>query len=204
MRKTVWLVSTGLLAVLLLFAGWINSDLVLGVTAEQSGLPNAEKVDAQQLRFQNQLAAMKPTGYYVVIDTALNKLYVYRKGELVMEAVCSTGSGLTLVSEKRSWTFETPRGEFTIQSKTSNPVWRKPDWAYLEEGETPPKNASERFEYGVLGEYALGIGDGYFIHGTLYSRLLGQNVTHGCVRVGSKDLVKLAKLVPIGTKVYIF
>ena len=46
-----------------------------------------------------------------------------------------------------------------------------------------PTNAADRVEQGVLGEYALGFGKGYFIHGTLYTRLLGKNVTHGCIRL---------------------
>ena len=83
-------------------------------------------------------------------------------------------------------------------------MWVKPDWAYIEEGKRPPKNKQERFESGVLGDYALGFGDGYFIHGTLYSRLLGRNVSHGCVRVGDKDLQAVYAAAAIGTKIYIF
>jgi len=49
-------------------------------------------------------------------------------------------------------------------------------------------------EAGVLGDYALGFGQGYFIHGTLYTRLLGRNVTHGCIRVADKDLEKSSRL----------
>jgi L,D-transpeptidase YbiS len=55
-----------------------------------------------------------------------------------------------------------------------------------------------------MGDYALGIGNGYFLHGTLYTRLLGRNVTHGCVRIGDADLEYLYKNVPLGTKVYLF
>ena len=62
----------------------------------------------------------------------------------------------------------------------------------------------DRMEEGVLGDYGLSLGNGYLIHGTLYTRLLGRNVTHGCVRVGDKDLKELYKSIPIGTKVIIF
>ena len=62
----------------------------------------------------------------------------------------------------------------------------------------------ERIEAGTLGDYALGFGDGYFIHGTLYTRLLGRNVTHGCVRVGDEDLKAVFRAVSIGTKIYIY
>ncbi len=105
---------------------------------------------------------------------------------------------------KRKWVFDTPRGEFAVKSKITNPYWVKPDWAFIEEGEPIPKNQEDRIEAGSLGDYALGFGDGYFIHGTLYTRLLGRNVTHGCVRVGDEDLKDIFKTVPMGAKIYIY
>ncbi len=155
-------------------------------------------------RMERKLASIRPKGYYILIDTAANRLWLKRGEKIVLEAKCSTGSGRQLECQGRRWTFETPRGEFRIQAKIGNPIWRKPDWAFFEEGKTVPVNENERYEKNVLGEYAMAIGDGYFIHGTLYNRMLGRNVTHGCIRLGSPDLIKLAQLVPIGTKVYIF
>ena len=67
-------------------------------------------------------------------------------------------------------------------------MWVKPDWAFVEEGLAIPKSYTDRIEPGVLGEYALGFGKGFFIHGTLYTRLLGKNVTHGCIRLNDDDL----------------
>ncbi len=56
----------------------------------------------------------------------------------------------------------------------------------------------------MLGRYALGFGNGYFIHGTLYTRLLGTNVTHGCIRLGDADLEHIFKTVPLGATVFIY
>ena len=172
-----------------------GNDIVEADTGSHS--PSAQSL-------QRELDRMRPKGLYIVIDTAMNRLYLKRGDEVLIDAACSTGSGKELVSGDRSWKFRTPRGEFRVQNKIPNPMWRKPDWAFLEEGEPVPTKEAERLERGVLGEYALGIGDGYFIHGTLYNRLLGKNVTHGCVRLASPDLIKLAETVPIGTRVYIF
>jgi L,D-transpeptidase YbiS len=155
-------------------------------------------------KFQEEFQRVRPKTKYLVIDTASNLLFIKKGDEIVLQAVCSTGSGLELVTPARTWQFRTPRGAFQVRSLTRNPVWRKPDWAFLEEGEPLPKRESDRFERNVLGDYALGIGEGYFIHGTLYTRLLGTNVTHGCIRLGSQDLKILAKTIPLGTKVYIF
>lgn len=153
------------------------------------------------------LEALKPRGVYIIVDTGENRLYLMKGQEVLRTAVVSCGSGEVLEdpSGKRKWVFDTPRGEFAVKSKVRNPYWVKPDWAFIEEGEpVPPKNSEARFEAGTLGDYALGFGDGYFIHGTLYTRLLGRNVTHGCVRVGDEDLEAVFKAAQIGTKIYIY
>jgi L,D-transpeptidase YbiS len=51
---------------------------------------------------------------------------------------------------------------------------------------------------GVLGSYALGFGDGYFIHGALYLNLLGKEVTHGCIQLHPEDLQFIFDTVPLG------
>lgn len=145
-----------------------------------------------------------PRGRIILIDTAENRLYVRHGRRVLLDALCATGSGHRLISGDREWTFDTPRGEFKITYVTEFPVWRKPDWAYVEEGEPLPERDGDRMEYGVLGSFALGIGDGYYIHGTLYTRLLGLNVTHGCIRLSEPDLNKLVDLAPLGTPVFIF
>jgi lipoprotein-anchoring transpeptidase ErfK/SrfK len=104
----------------------------------------------------------------------------------------------------RVWVFDTPRGRFHVLSKLENPVWRRPDWAFVEEGEPIPKDPAERLEYGSLGEYALYFGDGYMIHGTLYERLLGRPVSHGCIRLGKEPLREVYRLAPLGTPIYVF
>ena len=88
---------------------------------------------------------------------------------------------------------------------TGRAVWVKPDWAFLEAGESvPPIDSPLRRKEGVLGDYLLDLGGGVAIHGTRLEKLLGQSVTHGCIRVGSSDLKVLFDSVPVGTKVYIY
>jgi len=164
---------------------------------------------ALQSRTKQLLAKMKslrPRGTYVLIDTAENRLRVMRNGQMVQESVVSCGSGDILQdpSGERKWIFDTPRGEFFVSSKLVNPTWIKPDWAFYEEGEELPTDFSDRVDNDTLGDFALGFGSGYFIHGTLYTRMLGRNVTHGCVRVGDDDLKKIYQTVPMGAKVYIY
>jgi lipoprotein-anchoring transpeptidase ErfK/SrfK/phage shock protein PspC (stress-responsive transcriptional regulator) len=143
---------------------------------------------------------------YIVINTTDNRFFLYRNKKLIREGFCSSGSYTMLQTEGgMKWIFKTPKGKYRIQGKTTNPVWKKPDWAFVEEGlPVPSKDHHSRFEYGVLGDYALSIGDGYLIHGTLYKRFMGMPVTHGCVRLADDDLETIFNTLSIGSKVYIF
>jgi hypothetical protein len=168
--------------------------------------PSLDRLRAANLALERQLARLTPIGPNLIIDTAGNRVYLRRGEKIEAEMTASCGSGNILEDPKggRRWIFDTPRGQFTIQSKITKPVWMKPDWAFIEEGERIPADPSARAEAGMMGDYALGLGQGYFIHGTLYTRLLGRNVSHGCVRLGDNDLERLYRSLPIGTRVLIF
>jgi len=143
---------------------------------------------------------------YIVINTTDNRFFLYRNKKLIREGFCSSGSYTMLKTEgEKKWIFKTPKGKYWIQGKITSPVWRRPDWAFVEEGlPIPSQNDPSRYEYGVLGDYAMSIGDGYLIHGTLYKRFLGMPVTHGCVRLNDEDLEAIYNTLSIGSKVYIF
>ncbi len=141
---------------------------------------------------------------YLVVNPATNRLAMRRGQNVLLEATISTGSNDSLSRGGRKWVFRTPRGVMTVLRKKKDPVWVKPDWAFLEKGEpVPPWNSPSRREKGVLGDY-LDLGGGVMIHGTPMEHLLGRSVTHGCIRVGRDDLRVLYDSVPVGTKVYIF
>jgi lipoprotein-anchoring transpeptidase ErfK/SrfK len=143
---------------------------------------------------------------YIVINTIENKFYLYTNKKLIREGFCSSGSYTLLqTSGNKKWIFKTPKGKYWVRGKTTNPVWKRPDWSFVEEGSPiPSANADSRYEYGVLGDYALALGDGYMIHGTIYKRFLGMPVTHGCVRLNDEDLKVVYTTLNIGSKVYIF
>jgi L,D-transpeptidase YbiS len=175
----------------------------IGAGPREKTVPELER-RIKMLR--GRLAVFEPYGLYIVVDTAANRLYLKKGATVVREVVVSCGSGDVLDEPggTRRWTFDTPRGGFAVQSKLVNPTWIKPDWAFIEEGEKPPTDYNSRIDNDSLGDYALGFGDGFFIHGTLYTRLLGRNVTHGCVRVGDKDLKSVFESVGLGTRIYIY
>ncbi len=148
---------------------------------------------------------LTPGNMYLVINTTENKFSLYKNRALILEGICSTGSLVSLEGENKKWVFKTPRGDHKVLGKLTKPVWRKPDWAFVEEGlPIPSANHPSRFEKGTLGDYALVIGNGYMIHGTLYQRFLGLPVTHGCIRIGDKDLKVIYETMQVGSKVFIY
>lgn len=187
-----------------------QEEVPVEAAAAPAGKKETVRLDSLRARhaaLKQQLAQLAPDSPYIIVDTARNQLLVKRRGAVLLTALASTGSGTILDNPGRpgtQWVFDTPRGEFKIQSRLTNPVWVKPDWAFLEEGLGIPKNPEERIEAGILGPYALGFGKGYFIHGTLYTRMLGKNVTHGCIRLKDDDLKTVYQLAQIGTPLMIF
>jgi L,D-transpeptidase YbiS len=167
----------------------------------------ATKLERRARDLSAKLKATAPRGVYIVIDQTQNRLYLKRDEETLLDARCSAGSGMVLKEtggKNRQWVFDTPRGRFEVLTLLRNPVWAKPDWAFVEDGEPIPKNPADRLESGTLGEYALYFGDGFMIHGTLYERLLGRAVSHGCIRVGRDDLRKVWANARLGMHIYIY
>lgn len=167
----------------------------------------AEEPGARLTKIEKRLASYAPVREtHVVVDTHRNRLRVYKGGNLLREAICSTGSGVRLRDPRngREWVFDTPSGEVKVWRKRTNPVWVKPDWAFIEEGYEPPKGMRDRVDDYSLGDYALDMPDGYIIHGTVFKTLLGRRVTHGCIRLGDEDLKFVYETVPVGARVFLF
>lgn len=178
-------------------------DSVRGV---ELGRPLPRDDDGEVTRLESRLDSLRPRGAYIVVDSAGNRLRLYRGAEMVLDAVCSTGTGSMLRDPEtgRVWIFDTPTGTRTVRRKVEDPVWVKPDWAFVEVGRSIPADPSERYDDVSLGDYGLYLGDGYIIHGTLFESLLGQPATHGCIRLGAEDLERLYREVPVGAPVFLY
>ena len=84
---------------------------------------------------EKQIEDLHDGNFVITVSTTDNKVYARRDGQLVFEAVCSTGSNSTLVTASGTKVFRTPIGRFRIQSKEENPKWVPPDWHYVEEAQ---------------------------------------------------------------------
>lgn len=180
-----------------------------GGSTTSNSVMNKESIEADIHKLQKKLDSYTPTDAYLVINTSENHFYLYNNKKLTLHGLCSTGKNERLVNPnkkgKKEFDFYTPKGVRKVQRKQKNPVWTKPDWAFIEEGlPIPPPGHPSRFESRTLGAYKLELGDNYMIHGTLYKRFMGQSVTHGCIRLGDEDLEVVYNTMQVGSKVYIY
>lgn len=100
--------------------------------------------------------------------------------------------------------FPTPTGRFQINEMVENPDFlafdfndpKKPD-----RGRIPPGPNNPLGMRWIGFAYAHGWQVGF--HGTAKTSVLGQAVSHGCVRMANPDIVKLFPRVKIGTTVVV-
>ena len=145
------------------------------------------------------------------VRLAENHLYLLEGDRIVWSAPVGTGTGFRLEADGRAGEFDTPRGVFRIQRKEKDPVWIKPEWAYVKEGKpVPPIDSPERRDEGMLGTSALYIGYELALHGTSSPDLVlhpdpeARRVSHGCIRLTNEDARTLYHLVDVGTPVMIY
>jgi lipoprotein-anchoring transpeptidase ErfK/SrfK len=121
--------------------------------------------------------------YAVVVSLSKKTLSLYKAGALQMTE--SVGVG------KSQW--PTPTGSFYMRelARPRNPRGSYGPWAF---GLSAYSNVFQKF----------GRGDGQIgIHGTNEPKLLGTQVSHGCIRMRNEAITKLAQTLPQGVPVEI-
>ncbi|EYR62024.1 hypothetical protein N866_12690 [Actinotalea ferrariae CF5-4] len=119
--------------------------------------------------------------YRIEISTATNELTLVREGVPIRTFPVATGTGDT----------PTPLGTF-----------------YLTELLAPTNPGYGPFAYGlsaysdVLNEFGGGPGQ-IGLHGTDDEGTIGQDVSHGCIRMANADITALTELLPLGTPVVV-
>lgn len=93
--------------------------------------------------------------------------------------------------------WETPTGEFTIFQRQQHPAWEHPfTGAIVPPGPDNPLGA-RWLGFWTDGTNAVGF------HGTPDEHLIGEAVSHGCVRMRNTDVIELYDRVEIGTPVIV-
>lgn len=162
-----------------------------------------ERVGTDTYRYDDPPFTME--GRYIVIALEEHRLFLMEGERVIWGTTVGTGTGTRLEGAGQKWDFSTPRGMFRVQRKEKDPKWYVPDWAYVERGEpVPDPDDPKRWEEGMLGTSALYLGEGIAVHGTSKPELLGQNVSHGCIRMTNEAARMLYHEVDVGTPVFIY
>lgn len=133
----------------------------------------------------------------IVINLAEYRLYYFPKGQNVVHTF-PLGIG------REGW--GSPIATTTITGKFPNPTWIPPR-SIREEHAAEGDILPAIFPPGPdnpLGPFKFTLGTpGYLIHGSNKKFGIGMRVSHGCFRMLNHNVLELAKLVPVGTRVRI-
>ena len=122
---------------------------------------------------------------YLLLDLSDRRIYLYENGEEQVSYPVAIG--------RDGW--ETPTGLFVVMRKERYPLWRNPYTNQIV-GRGPDNPLGVRWiGFWSDGNSAIGF------HGTPHPHLIGQAVSHGCVRMHNRDVVKLYEQVEIGMPV---
>lgn len=95
--------------------------------------------------------------------------------------------------------YPTPNGRFHVTYKERNPTWLPTsEWAKDKQGIPQPPGPDN-----PLGGYWMDIGQGLGIHATPFRKSLGEQASHGCIRMLEEDAAALFNAVNVGTPVFI-
>lgn len=123
----------------------------------------------------------------VVISLSRRRLTLYQNDSALDEFPVAIGQD--------EW--QTPTGQFAVRDMRTDPVWQHP---ITKEAVGPgPSNplGSRWIGFWQQGQYHIGI------HGTNQETLIGEAVSHGCVRMLEKDVHTLYDHVKAGTPIQV-
>lgn len=121
----------------------------------------------------------------LVLDLSDRRVYFYQGEEQVAAYPVAVG--------RDGW--ETPTGEFTVFQRVANPTWQHPFTS-----EIVPPGPDNPLGARWLGFWTDGTNSIGF-HGTPDENLIGQAVSHGCVRMRNADIEALFEQIEVGTPV---
>lgn len=123
----------------------------------------------------------------IEVQLSQRQIVLYQNEQVRMRAPVAIGQD--------GW--PTPLGEFAVREMRVNPVWRHPI-THEAVGPGPDNPLGSRWiGFLVKDDYHIGI------HGTNQDTLIGEAVSHGCVRMLDRDIQVLYNHISLGTPVVV-
>ncbi len=147
-------------------------------------LARLNRVQPDRIRAGTELKVIRgPFG--AVIDLSEFRLTVHAHGYFVRDYEVGIGAD-----------HSTPVGEYTVRDKLENPTYYPPPGS-------PNSVVDADDPANPLGEYWLGFGNGYGIHGTIEPDSIGKARSRGCIRLRENDIAEVFDLLSEGSTVLI-
>jgi lipoprotein-anchoring transpeptidase ErfK/SrfK len=128
----------------------------------------------------------------IVVKTGERRLYYVLDGRYALRFPVGVGKA------GQRW-FGTAR----VEGKYVRPAWSAPD-SIRREHPNLPEVIPGGSPHNPMGAAALTLRGGeYAIHGTNHPQSIGRFVSHGCIRMYNRDIVKLFRMVEVGTPVIV-
>ncbi|CCQ53099.1 L,D-transpeptidase [Crocosphaera watsonii] len=124
---------------------------------------------------------------HVVLNLKERRVYVYQDDQVIANYRVAIG--------RPGW--ETPKGNFSVIQMVEDPQWKNP-WNGRVSAPGPNSPLGERW-IGFSREGGKYVG----FHGTPGEHVMGQAVSHGCVRMRNRDVKELYELVQNGIPVIV-
>lgn len=158
----------------------------LGEIAEKYDVPwtylaRLNRVSPERLRAGSKLKVIRGP-FNAVVDLKDFRLTIHAHGYYVRHYPIGIGKAQS-----------TPVGEFQVRDKLENPTYFAPEGGVIEADD--PTNP--------LGEFWVGFGDGYGIHGTIEPDSIGKAESRGCIRLRDQDIAEVFDLLTVGSTVLI-
>ncbi|MEL4894036.1 L,D-transpeptidase [Crocosphaera sp. Alani8] len=173
----------------LLPIGGINKQAIAseGTTSETSATELPTTSTEQETAISTPPETEKTQATHLVLNLKERRVYAYQDDTVLANYQVAIG--------RRGW--ETPKGNFSVIQMVENPQWKNP-WNGRVSAAGPNSPLGERW-IGFSRENGKYIG----FHGTPGEHVMGQAVSHGCVRMRNRDVKALYELVQTGIPVIV-
>lgn len=164
-----------------------STPIAQGVTTKETMLESHLSVLESSVNMVSPARVNPINNTRLVIRLRQRRVYLYRENRVQTSYPIAIG--------KTGW--ETPTGSFEVMQMIQNPAWEHP-WTGKVIPPGPNNPLGTRWiAFWTDGKNLIGF------HGTPNEGLIGQAVSHGCIRMRNQDVVALYEQVAVGTPVIV-